>query len=478
MRKIVRGAHNMYAKIQSSWVKHFDFIILDLICIQFSYVLSYSIYHGISSPYSVPIYLRIGLLLCFLHICIVFFTECYSGILRRGYLQELKAVVKYNFILVGFTIGYMFIIKQSAAYSRLIMIIFLGINMLIMYGTRIIGKFYIREKTEHTKNYEYLLLVTKRALVQTSTEKLLSHEYGSQKLKGIVIIDADITGTQVLGVPVVAGYDTMLEYARTNVVDQVLVNIYDSRTDEIANRFLEMGVTVHINIDRITSKFPNAQVEEVNGFTCITTSLSVIASRKLFIKRMISIAAGLVGLIATAICYVIFAPIIYIQSPGPIFFHQERIGMNGRRFRLYKFRSMYMDAEDRKKDLLAQNKMDGLMFKVDNDPRILPIGRFLRKTSIDELPQSINILRGDMTLVGTRPPTVDEYEKYDLHHKSRLATMPGLTGLWQVSGRSNITDFEEVVKLDTEYIKNWSLGLDLKIIILTFAAVLGRRGSV
>ena len=136
-----------------------------------------------------------------------------------------------------------------------------------------------------------------------------------------------------------------------------------------------------------------------------------------------------------------------------------------------------MDAEERKKELMAHNKMDGMMFKMDDDPRIMPIGKFIRRVSIDELPQSINILKGDMSLVGTRPPTVDEYEQYELHHKSRLAAKPGLTGMWQVSGRSDITDFEEVVKLDTEYISNFSLGLYLKILYKTVGVVLGKKGS-
>ena len=126
---------------------------------------------------------------------------------------------------------------------------------------------------------------------------------------------------------------------------------------------------------------------------------------------------------------------------------------------------------------MAHNTMDGLMFKMDDDPRIMPIGKFIRRVSIDELPQSINILKGDMSLVGTRPPTVDEYEQYELHHKSRLAAKPGLTGMWQVSGRSDITDFEEVVKLDTEYISNFSLGLYLKILYKTVGVVLGKKGS-
>ena len=154
-------------------------------------------------------------------------------------------------------------------------------------------------------------------------------------------------------------------------------------------------------------------------------------------------------------------------------------GKNGKKFKIYKFRSMYMDAEERKKELMAQNDIkDGMMFKMDNDPRIIKgIGNFIRDYSLDEFPQFWNVLIGDMSLVGTRPPTVDEWEKYEMHHRSRLAFKPGLTGMWQVSGRSNITDFEEVVRLDTEYIKKWSPGLDIMILFKTVAVVLGKVGS-
>ena len=155
---------------------------------------------------------------------------------------------------------------------------------------------------------------------------------------------------------------------------------------------------------------------------------------------------------------------IKIDSPGPVFFSQTRIGKNGRRFKIWKFRSMYIDAEERKKELQAQNEIKGLMFKMEHDPRITRVGDFIRKTSIDETPQFFNIFLGDMSLVGTRPPTEDEFEKYNGYYRRRMSITPGLTGMWQVSGRSDIQDFEEIVKLDLEYIDNWSLTLDLKIL--------------
>ena len=203
------------------------------------------------------------------------------------------------------------------------------------------------------------------------------------------------------------------------------------------------------------------------------------------------IVAGLIGCIFTGIFFIFVAPAIYMASPGPIFFAQERVGRNGKTFKMYKFRSMYLDADERKAELMSQNKIsDPRMFKMDFDPRIignkiLPdgthktgIGNFIRKTSIDEFPQFFNVLKGDMSLVGTRPPLLSETSLYEPHHRQRLAIKPGITGMWQVSGRSDITDFEEVVRLDKEYINNWNIGLDIKILLKTFLVVLGKEGSM
>lgn len=240
-----------------------------------------------------------------------------------------------------------------------------------------------------------------------------------------------------------------------------------------------MGITMHHNLtDRWA--FANQVVENFVGYTVLSSSISMVSGWQILMKRMLDILGGIVGCIIMLIALALVGPIIYIKSPGPIFFSQLRVGKNGRTFKIYKFRSMYMDAEERKKELMAQNKIqDGMMFKMDDDPRIIKgIGHFIRNYSIDELPQFWNILIGDMSLVGTRPPTVDEWNKYELHHRKRLAIKPGLTGMWQVSGRSNIVDFEKVVELDSKYIAEWSFLLDIKIILKTIKVVLCKEGSV
>ena len=195
-----------------------------------------------------------------------------------------------------------------------------------------------------------------------------------------------------------------------------------------------------------------------------------------FAKRIIDICGSIVGLIICGLVSLVLVPLIR-KDGGPAIFAQTRIGKNGRHFTFYKFRSMCVDAEDKKRELMEQNTMQGGMFKVDDDPRITKIGRFIRKTSLDELPQFYNVLKGDMSLVGTRPPTVDEYEKYTPEQKRRLSFKPGITGLWQVSGRSEIKDFDEVVKLDVAYIDDWTIWKDIEILLKTVKVVFMRDGA-
>lgn len=194
-------------------------------------------------------------------------------------------------------------------------------------------------------------------------------------------------------------------------------------------------------------------------------------------KRLLDIMGSVIGLIIASPILIIVGTLIKLESKGPIIFAQRRVGLNGKEFKMYKLRSMVANAEDLKEKLVEQNEMSGPMFKIKDDPRITKIGKFIRKTSIDELPQFINVFLGDMSLVGTRPPTVNEFKQYEGHHKRRLSMKPGITGMWQAYGRKTVTDFEDIVKMDLDYIDNWSIGLDIKILFKTVASVFTTGGQ-
>ena len=224
---------------------------------------------------------------------------------------------------------------------------------------------------------------------------------------------------------------------------------------------------------------------EKTSYTTDDIQISVIRQRSIYekyFKRLFDVTCAMGAVVFLSPIYLVIAILVKLKMGSPILFTQDRPGMidqDGTQtiFKMYKFRSMYIDAEERKKELMAKNEMNGLMFKMEDDPRITRVGKFLRRTSLDEFPQFINILKGDMSLVGTRPPTLDEFEQYKTYHKKRLSFRPGLTGMWQVSGRSDITDFEEIVRLDVEYINNWSVSLDIKILIKTVLAVFAESGA-
>lgn len=264
-------------------------------------------------------------------------------------------------------------------------------------------------------------------------------------------------------------------------IDQIyIMNGRHNRVDIQAylDMCMEMGVTVRIIMNAYKAGAAQAYVSSVGTYPILTYHRVSLNRSSKAIKRAIDIAGSLAGIILSSPIMLITALAIKLDSPGPVIFKQERVGQNGRRFHIYKFRSMCIDAEEKKKQLMKQNEMDSdFMFKMQDDPRITKVGKFIRKTSIDELPQFFNVLAGDMSLVGTRPPTVDEVEKYERNHWRRISIKPGITGMWQVSGRSSITDFDEIVELDTQYIDRWNVLLDFQIIFKTVIQVFLHKGA-
>ena len=400
---------------------------------------------------------------------------------RRGMFDELVSVVKSEVIFSAVLILALFVMHRSADLSRLVFGYQIVINTVVMYAARAIFKQYMVKVYRNSRHSNRLLVVTSSDQAENVLENLKEYNEWNRTIAGLVLTDAAQV-SEINEIPVVAHSEDFLNYVIRNDVDEVFI-IDDKmmRTplmDEWVRELEQMGIIVDVNIDAFDLSISGKKtLNRVGKYAVVSFARNLFSTRQMIAKRVLDIAGSLVGMVILGITTIFVAPAIKLDSPGPVFFGQTRVGKNGRKFTFYKFRSMYKDAEARKKELMASNEVKGLMFKMEDDPRITKVGKFIRKTSIDELPQFWNVLRGDMSLVGTRPPTVDEFEHYEAKHKCRLSMTPGLTGLWQISGRSDIKDFDEVVRLDMQYIDNWSILKDIKILILTVKVVLTGRGS-
>lgn len=455
--------------------------LLDIICIVAVFVTSTYIRFGNFRDMGDK---NSHFLVCF---CFVLFCTAYGFFLDwnrdftiRGYYREMVTVLKFNVMMVLVVQVVMYFFKWSEAFSRTVMIYFFVGNTVLMYVLHVVLKKVLWVYYQLDMTAIKVMVVGQKDRLPGLVERLKKNLDMHYQIIAIACYDKETDETTIQGIPVVAGRDNLLETARQMALDEVFISLPDATVDEI-NRLImdfdEMGIICHRKLEADVYGRNSSRIETYGSYTVITYMRFNSSYKKLLLKRAMDIVGGIVGLLITAILTPFIALAIKIDSPGPIFFSQTRIGRNGRRFKIYKFRSMYLDAEERKKELQEQNEIKGLMFKMKDDPRITRVGRFIRKTSLDELPQFYNVLKGDMSLVGTRPPTVDEFEKYSSYYRRRLSMTPGLTGMWQVSGRSSIEDFDEVVKLDLLYIDGWSLGLDIKILLQTILVVFTGRGS-
>ena len=460
-----------------------------------SYILLFTDLFGVTVSYVIAILLRYQkfirvpepeihflVYICFLLFCTVysFLLDWNRKFLTRGMFVEFTAVIKFNLFMALAIASFLFMIRRGEDFSRGVWGYFAVLDILIVWLIRLFMKKALRAYFTSKSNIVKIMVITKDMELTDTVNKLKRNLDIDYEIAALACVDADRKGVVIDGIEVIADGRDVLEIARQMPLDEVFINLPDEDKDyvrHIIDELESMGVACHYNMDITDKSQREIRVGSFGGYTVVTYSVNHFDYRRMTIKRLVDIVGGLVGCILTVIVTPFVALIIRIDSPGPVFFAQTRIGKNGRRFKIYKFRSMYIDAEDRKKELEARNEMQGLMFKMDNDPRITRVGRFIRKTSIDELPQFFNIVKGDMSLVGTRPPTEDEFEQYNSHYRRRISMTPGLTGLWQISGRSEIVDFDEVVKLDLEYIDNWTLGLDFKILFRTIWVVLSGKGS-
>lgn len=398
----------MYRKNANGWLKHIDFIILDMICLQIAFMMAYFIKNENIHLYNNFLYRNMAIIFEVADLMVLLIFGTLKGVLKRGHYQEFVKTLKHGFIVCLLAVLYLFTVQKGIFFSRFILFLTIGIYFILTYIVRELWKSHIIKGVNSGKRRK-LLIVTSSAIADRVIDNVEKNNYSRYDIVGVALLDQDLIGNQINNVSVVANNETVGMYACKEWVDEVLIVL----PKEIAypNTLIEQltlaGITVHMNLAKVVNSPGKKQfVEKIGDYTVLTTSINYVSLNELFLKRVFDIICGLLGCILTLAICIFIGPAIYFASPGPIFFSQERVGKNGKKFKMYKFRSMYLDAEERKAELMKHNKLgDGKMFKLDFDPRVIGnkvmpdgshktgIGEFIRKTSLDEFPQFFNVLR-------------------------------------------------------------------------------------
>ncbi len=450
-------------------------LVLDIGFIFISFFVSYLISFNISKIDVVEDYIWILVLFVPIFVYTMSFLEMYNKTTFNYFDRIFKNVIIASSISSVLIYGLYHYIK-NIPFHRYMYFIFLVLTILTSVFERY-ALYLIIKSRNHNSNASRVIVAGVQSVIN-KFEYYLKKTQIDMNIVGYVQLDDKwpLNSKGLLG-----NITELEDILKKNFVDEVIFALPKESINDMENYVLiceSMGVTARMVLNLYDLKVAKIYLTSIGTLPMLTFHTVCLNEVQLLAKRILDIIGAVIGLVLTAVLSIFVIPAIKLDSPGPVVFSQERVGHSGRHFKIYKFRSMYVDAEERKAELLKQNKYnDGYMFKMQDDPRVTRVGRFLRKTSIDELLQFINVLKGDMSLVGTRPPTVDEVVKYEAHHFRRISIKPGITGLWQVSGRSEITDFDEVVKLDTDYIDKWSVGLDIKILLKTFIVILKRKGA-
>lgn len=470
----------MYRRNEQRWMKHIDFIAGDLLAICLAFLIGYHSYFKHFSFWHLGLYSQSFVVLILIDIICLVVGETFKNVLKRTGKEELRSVVIHWGVVMFLHLIWLYVIQRSGQYPRRTFAITAIVYFLLSSLSRILLKRLLINRNARKS----ILILTTEPSAEADITAINKNNFRGYRIAAVSLLDQKEDHEPILGYNVIRK-DSVVDYVVKNWVDEVYISTYQlaTRHKTILKNLVEAGITIHIAMKSLPALDGTRQmIEKVGGENTITAAMATMTTLEGLQKRLLDIVGGLVGSFIT-ICLI---PVVYVliqkEDPGPIFYASKRVGQNGKVFKMYKFRSMVMNADELKDSLQKENTVkDGMMFKIDHDPRIIGgkdgIGELLRRTSLDEFPQFFNVLLGQMSLVGTRPPTLDEWEKYKPRHRARLSSKPGITGLWQVSGRSDIKDFEEVVKLDREYITNWSIWTDIKILFKTIAVVFEKDGS-
>jgi exopolysaccharide biosynthesis polyprenyl glycosylphosphotransferase len=396
---------------------------------------------------------------------------------RRSHTYWRLSLAIFEAVVIDFALlaTAVFLLQQQN-YSREFLLLFAALTFGLMLLFRLFANFYINTFALKRFNVTRLLIVGDEQRAQMVINALERQLSLGHQIADRLPIDKEVNGEMRN-----SALDMLPGILKDKEIDEVIFAVPGDRALNL-KKCIDICSCMGIPARILPALWEPAEhaigVERCQGIPFLTVHVNSFNATGLMYKRLLDLAGGLVGTILFFILYPIVGLAIKIDSPGPVLFTQERVGLNGRIFKLYKFRSMYIDAEERKRELAQANEMAGPMFKMKDDPRITRVGSFIRKTSLDEFPQFLCVLKGEMSLVGTRPPTVEEVKQYKLWHHKRISIKPGLTGLWQTSGRNKISDFDQVVRLDCKYLENWKFINDIKIILKTIHVVLARKGAL
>jgi len=405
--------------------------------------------------------------------------KAYSYQRFTSLIREYKIVIKVTIIGFIVTIVIFFLLGQKEV-SRTIFIFYLLVNIILFLIEKTF-LFYvaalIRRKGRNRRKV-ILIGTGSRARIFISTVK--NNFHWGLDIVGLLTGDPENVGSEVEGIKVLDHYNNIQNILKTINPEEIIITISTKRFDQVRD-VLEIcereGVTVRLNSDFFGHITKDVTIDNVFGLNIISFNMVRQSELELLIKRIIDISVSLISLVLFSPLMLAAAVGILISDGKPILYNWNVIGINKKPFKSWKFRTMVNDADKLKTKLMNENEMEGPVFKIKNDPRVIPFGRWLRKWSIDETPQLVSVLKGDMSLVGPRPAGPHELERYKSWQRRKLSIKPGITCLWQVNGRNDINKFDEWVKLDLEYIDNWSLLLDIKILFKTIPSVLFGKGA-
>lgn len=389
------------------------------------------------------------------------------------------AICKSTILAVGVLLSLLFFLEIQYV-SRLVMVIFAGAEFFVLLCVRLYVLWDFRTSLASGEKALRVLIIGTRARARQLAIALRRRSAYGVEIVGFVdpnphVQGADPACTPLLGT--VANFSTCL---KENVVDEVIVAIPRSLIEDVEPIVVaceEEGITLRFMADVFNVQVARVTLAHIGNIPLLTMEPVAQDEAQLFAKRVFDFILTACAMPFLLPIFALVAMAIKLDSPGPVFFMQQRVGLRKHLFAMYKFRSMYTDAEERLKEIEHLNEAEGPIFKMKNDPRITRVGRFIRKTSIDELPQLLNVLRGEMSLVGPRPMSIRDVDLFDKGiQRRRFSVQPGITCLWQISGRSNLP-FQRWLELDLEYIENWSFGLDVKILLKTIPAVLKTDGA-